>query len=147
MIRYPLVILDSGELGELPSGDSLPSTSESTYASQINYLNASSNLQSTNVQAAIDELDSLRIDHHNDLLDIQLAASGVTYGHVTDQTQSIAGRKTFIDLASFDVCASVSKRGIVSNTALPDNTATLFMGTLNVQATLTIPTLSTVRIL
>lgn len=35
------------------------------------------------------------VPNHNDLAGLQLAASGVTYGHITDAAQTIAGVKTY----------------------------------------------------
>lgn len=41
------------------------------------------------------DIDLGNFSHNNNLVDLDLAAAGVTYGHIDDQTQTIAGNKTF----------------------------------------------------
>lgn len=41
------------------------------------------------------EIDTRILDSHNSLADVELAGSGVTYGHVNDGVQTIYGVKTF----------------------------------------------------
>ncbi|MBP7215094.1 MAG: hypothetical protein KBA52_05630, partial [Candidatus Kapabacteria bacterium] len=57
-----------------------------TAGTGINISNGSGTIQISTVSNAID---------HNALLNVQLAGSGVQYGHISDQAQTIAGAKTF----------------------------------------------------
>ena len=94
VIRYPLVIDEDGQIVELPSGDSLPASSSANYASQISY-DPSISGYPNNVQGAIDQIYLTQIKYHNDLNGLQLADTGVTYGHITDAAQTLYGTKTF----------------------------------------------------
>ena len=55
------------------------------------------------------EFSSSTPSNHDELANINLAASGQTYGHIDDQTQSIAGEKTFTD----DLNITASKDGLL----------------------------------
>lgn len=61
---------------------------------------------------------------HNSLLNLQLAGSGVTYGHVTDTTQTIAGDKTFSGTTTFSGGLSLSSLTLdtltINTEILPD---------------------------
>jgi hypothetical protein len=54
---------------------------------------------------------------HNSLMNLQLATTGVTYGHITDTTQSLYGSKTFIN----DTYFTTALLSTVANTATLGN--------------------------
>jgi len=61
----------------------------------LNTLTAGSGINITNGIGTVQISTSAGAIDHNALLNVQLAGSGVTYGHISDQTQTIAGLKTF----------------------------------------------------
>jgi len=75
-----------------------------TAGTGINISNGSGTIQISTVSNAID---------HNALLNVQLAGSGVQYGHISDQAQTIAGAKTF----SSNIIAPTYSSTISSGTA------------------------------
>ena len=44
--------------------------------------------------------------NHQNLAELQLAANSITFGHIDDQSQTIAGAKTFSDAATFDAAVT-----------------------------------------
>ncbi|MEN6295754.1 MAG: hypothetical protein ABFD61_06460, partial [Chloroherpetonaceae bacterium] len=61
----------------------------------LNTLTAGSGVNITNGIGTVQISTSAGAIDHNALLNVQLAGSGVTYGHISDQTQTITGLKTF----------------------------------------------------
>lgn len=62
--------------------------------------NATTATQIDNVSTGV-SFSSAGVTDHNALLNLQTAQTGVTYGHVTDSTQTIVGDKTLNGLATF----------------------------------------------
>lgn len=95
-----------------------------TAGNGINIQNASGSITIATNSSSID---------HNTLNNLQIALTGVTYGHINDQAQTIAGSKTFssnISAPSFisTVASGTSPLQVTSNTLISNLNADLLDG-------------------